>query len=348
MASHKSHMSFPKPEIIGNSRAIQKVIEITQKVGNVDLNVLITGESGVGKELVARSLHFFSPQKDAPFVKVNSAALPSELMESELFGYEKGAFTGAERSKMGKFELAGKGSIFLDEIGEIPLFMQSKLLQVLQDRKYHRIGGQSEVQVNARVITATNQNLDAEISSGNFRDDLYYRLTTISIHIPPLRERREDIQPLVEYFINKLHEKHGMTKVSMTSRLMDLFYQYHWPGNVRELENYLNRLSVLGNFRELEDKLRKCVESHQPFDQMDAKETVTFEQDELTARLHNNSFPSLKEVRDQAVRRVEKMVIEQVLEETHWNRKEAAKILKISYRALLYKMKDMNIKPSYR
>ena len=150
-------MSFPKPEIIGNSRAIQKVIEITQKVGNVDLNVLITGESGVGKELVARSLHFYSPKKESPFVKVNSAALPSELMESELFGYEKGAFTGADRSKMGKFELAGQGSIFLDEIGEIPLFMQSKLLQVLQDRKYHRIGGQSEVQVNARVIAATNQ-----------------------------------------------------------------------------------------------------------------------------------------------------------------------------------------------
>jgi transcriptional regulator with PAS, ATPase and Fis domain len=341
-------MSFPKPDIIGNSRAMQKVIEITQKVSNVDLNVLITGESGVGKELVARSLHYYSPQKESPFVKVNSAALPSELMESELFGYEKGAFTGADRSKMGKFELAGRGSIFLDEIGEIPLFMQSKLLQVLQDRKFHRIGGQGEVQVSARVITATNQNLDAEIAAGNFRDDLYYRLTTIAIHIPPLRDRKEDIQPLVEYFIKKLHEEHEMPRVKMTSRLMDLFYRYHWPGNVRELENYLNRLSVLSNFRELEDKLRRSIESHSPQSAPAESEETRSEEDELTARLHNNSFPSLKEVRDQAVRRVEKMVIEQVLEETHWNRKEAAKILKISYRALLYKMKDMNIKPTYR
>jgi len=341
-------MSFPKPDIIGNSRAIQKVIEITQKVGNVDLNVLITGESGVGKELVARSLHFYSPKKESPFIKVNSAALPSELMESELFGYEKGAFTGADRPKMGKFELAGQGSIFLDEIGEIPLFMQSKLLQVLQDRKFHRIGGQCEVQVNARVIAATNQNLDAEIVSGNFRDDLYYRLTTISIHIPPLRERKEDIQPLVDYFTKKLYEEHDMPKVHMTTRLMELFYRYHWPGNVRELENYLNRLSVLNNIKELEEKLRRSIESHNPEEPLPEKEEPKSEEDELTARLHNNSFPSLKEVRDQAVQRVEKMVIERVLEETHWNRKEAAKILKISYRALLYKMKDMNIKPTYR
>jgi transcriptional regulator with PAS, ATPase and Fis domain len=178
-------MSFPQPVIIGSSPAIQKVNTITRKVAGVDLNVLITGESGVGKELVARSLHFFSPRKSAPFIKVNSAALPSELIESELFGHEKGAFTGADRAKAGKFELAGQGSIFLDEIGEIPIYMQAKLLQVLQDRFYYRIGGMKEVAVSARVIAATNQNLDQEMLDGNFRDDLFYRLSTISIHIPP-------------------------------------------------------------------------------------------------------------------------------------------------------------------
>ena len=348
-------MSINKPDIIGNSQAIKKVIELTQKVSNVGLNVLITGESGVGKELIARSLHYQSQRSNEPFIKVNCAALPSELIEAELFGHEKGAFTGADRSKVGKFELAGKGSIFLDEIGEIPLFMQSKLLQVLQDRRFYRIGGQTEVETKARVIAATNQNLDMEIASGNFREDLFYRLTTISIHIPPLRERKSDINALIDYFTQKFVQEHNMPTLEIPANLMELFYNYHWPGNVRELENYLSRLSVLGNYQELTTKLNNSINSHHfqdtgpaNNDHSHAKEPASTGNGEELNYLDCNSFNSLKEVRDQAVRKVEKQVIRQVLEETRWNRKEAAKKLKISYRALLYKMKDMEICPTYR
>ncbi len=343
-------MSFPKPEIIGKSKVIKKVIEMTQKLGNFDLNVLITGESGVGKELVARSLHYYSNNRVSPFIKVNSAALPFELLESELFGYEKGAFTGADRSKPGKFEMASDGTIFLDEIGELPLNMQSKLLQVLQDRKFSRVGGQKEVSVSARVIAATNQNLEQAISAGNFREDLFFRLSTISIHIPPLRERREDIPPLLEHFVEKLSHQHCNSKIKLSSDLMDLLINYHWPGNVREMENYLNRLSVLGNYQEIEQEIinnikSKETKSSEPCSQ---NNSVELSEEEIDLGGNNNEYPSLKEVRDQAVKKVEKMVIERVLRETNWNRKETSRRLKISYRALLYKMKAMEILPPYK
>jgi DNA-binding NtrC family response regulator len=340
-------MTFPKPHLIGNSKAIEKVMEITRKVANTDLNVLVTGESGVGKELVARALHYYSNRRSSPFVKVNCAALPTELLESELFGYEKGAFTGADKPKMGKFELAKDGTIFLDEIGELPLYTQATLLQVLQDQRYHRIGGHKEVEVHARVVAATNINLDVELSSGNFRSDLYYRLSTISIHIPSLRERKEDIRPLTEHFIQRLHEKYDMEPLELSSRLLDLFHEYHWPGNVRELENYLKRLTLLGNFEEIEQEIRhhqnrkpsaETVQEANP--NSSGQETETREDEpEL------EQFPSLKEVRDRAVQKAEKEVIERVLEETNWNRKETSRLLQISYRALLYKMKDLNINP---
>lgn len=329
---------------------MHKVHEITCKVAGVDLNVLITGESGVGKELVARSLHYYSSRNNGPFIKVNSAALPTELMESELFGYEKGSFTGADRSKVGKFELAANGSIFLDEIGEIPLFMQAKLLQVLQDKNYHRIGGMRDVQVNARVIAATNLNLDQEILDGHFRDDLFYRLSTISIHIPPLRERKEDLQDLIDFFCTQMHTQHNLPRIHINPGLMDLFYEYHWPGNVRELENYLKRLSVLENYKEIAEKIQHNI-THKPGSsspEPKALEEDRIPEDVLKENLHKKVFPSLKEVRDQAVHRVEKVVIEKVLEETGWNRKRASQILKISYRALLYKMKDLDISPPYK
>ena len=343
-------MSFPKPQIIGDSDAINKIVEITRKVSNVDLNVLITGESGVGKELVARSLHYYSDRRNAPFVKVNCATLPSELLESELFGYEKGAFTGADKQKIGKFELAKDGSIFLDEIGEMPYFLQAKLLQVLQDRVYHRVGGNNEVHMKARVIAATNINLDRELAAGQFRDDLYYRLSTISIHIPPLRDRKNDLNALMDYFLKKYREKHEQPDLSISQRMRDAFNHYHWPGNVRELENYLSRLLLLGNEEEIEAELGNNCPSRartkgpaaEPVDPPRNGNDLDLDVDETLA---DGSFPSLKEVRDQAVRQVEKSMIEKVLYETRWNRKEASKILQISYRALLYKMKDLDIAP---
>jgi len=340
-------MSFPKPLIVGQSPSMKKVLEIVKKVGGVELNVLITGESGVGKELVARSLHYYSPRAGRPFIKVNSAALPSELIESELFGYERGAFTGADKRKIGMFEHAAQGSIFLDEIGELPTLLQSKLLQVLQDKRYYRVGGQKEVNVLARVIAATNQNLESEISHGHFRDDLYYRLSTISIHIPPLRERIEDIPYLVEHFARKIEKTSPDLKLNIPGRLLDIFMLYHWSGNIRELENYLNRLSILQNYQEVEKEILQILEKrhkHGLTPAVNTLETIPPDQEVISSQ---DTFPSLKEVRDQAVKKVEKEVISRVLHQTNWNRREASRILKISYRALLYKIKEMNLKPPY-
>jgi DNA-binding NtrC family response regulator len=341
-------MTFLKPPIIGNSDAIQKVQDIICKVSNTDLNVLITGESGVGKEVVARCLHYYS-KKDRPFIKVNCAALPTELLESELFGYEKGAFTGADKSKIGKFELAKDGTIFLDEIGELPLYTQATLLQVLQDQRFYRIGGNKEVEAQARVVAATNMNLDVELTSGNFRSDLYYRLSTISIHIPPLRERKMDIPPLTEHFIQRLQEQYDIEPLQLDSRLMNLFHEYHWPGNIRELENYLKRLSLLGNFDEIEEEIRyhQNKNNHTPT-KPDSEAPQSNHQEESAPDEdpeETENFPSLKEVRDRAVQKAEKEIIERVLEETRWNRKEASRLLQISYRSLLYKMKDLDIQP---
>lgn len=342
-------MTACEPQIIGTSQAILKVREIILKVADVDLNVLISGESGVGKELVARALHYYSGRREKPFMKVNCAALPGELMETELFGYEKGAFTGADRRRIGKFEAAADGSIFLDEIGEIPLTMQAKLLQVLQDQKFPRIGGNKEIGTQARVIAATNRNLEAEILAGNFREDLYFRINTISIVVPPLRERKEDIPPLVDFFLEQHRAIYGNTVSPVPASLMELFLVYHWPGNVRELGNYLKRLSVLGNHPEIERELRCQMDISAARQTAPGKDGAgdpvqDVEAEPLVAVPKGKKFPSLKEIRDQAVMKVEKAVIEQVLEETKWNRREAARILKISYRTLLYKLKDMNIR----
>src|SRR5208337_2889618 len=221
-----------KGDFIYNSPKMQKVKELTDQVAETDVSVLIEGESGTGKELVARALHYKSRIKDKPFVKVNCAALPHELLESELFGYERGAFTGAYRSKPGKFELANNGTIFLDEIAEMDLGIQSKLLQVLQEGSFSRLGGKLDVQVNVRVIAATNRDLKKAIEQGTFREDIYYRLNVVNIHIPPLTERREDITYLFEYFLDTYNEKYGkniqVNKEDIYPRLMS----YQWPGNV--------------------------------------------------------------------------------------------------------------------
>src|SRR5258705_234033 len=221
--------------------------KIVEQVADTDITVLVRGESGTGKELVARTIFQLSGRRDQPFVKVNCAALPSELLESELFGFEKGAFTGAQKRKLGKFEYANHGAIFLDEISEMHPALQAKLLQVLQDGEFSRLGGESDVHVDTRVIAATNRNLADAVADGSFREDLYYRLNVVTVHLPPLRDRVDGIPLLVDHFLRKNNEQYRKDLKALSAETMDIFMKYHWPGNVRELENMVRRMVVLGN-----------------------------------------------------------------------------------------------------
>lgn len=338
-------MSFPEPIILGNSEPIKKVRELIRKLADIDFTILICGESGVGKELIACALHYYSKRKNQPFVKVNCAALPTGLIESELFGYEKGAFTGADRQKLGRFESAGKGSILLDEIGEIPLCVQAKLLQVLQDRKVSRVGGYKDIDITARVITATNRDLESDIITGRFRKDLYYRINIIKIIVPPLRERKEDLELLIDHFLRKQQEVYKLPTIKIPSHIIDLFYQYHWPGNIRQLKNHLKRLTILGNMNEFNKEFLAQVNRQQKVKSCLQFETKTHSLNNHIDKSDINNFSSLKEIRDNALYKIEKEVISKVLDKTNWHRKKAAKILEISYRTLLYKIKELEIKP---
>lgn len=242
-------------EIIAKSRVIKEALLIAEKASKVSSTVLLGGESGTGKEMVAKAIHKGSSRKDAPFITINCGAIPNTLLESELFGYEKGAFTGALKRKLGKFEQAEGGAIFLDEVGDMPVEMQVKLLRVLQEREFERIGGDETIQCNVRVIAATHRNLEEAIELGSFREDLYYRLNVIPIYLPSLRERREDIPILIEHFVRKTSSRMGTDIKGLSEEAVDCFCSYHWPGNVRELENLIERLAVLcnGDYIELKD-----------------------------------------------------------------------------------------------
>ncbi len=230
--------------IIGVSESVRNLIEVIRKVASTDSTVLITGESGTGKSLIAKAIHFLSDRRDRPFVTINCAAIPETLLEAELFGYEKGAFTGATSSRKGKFELANGGTVFLDEIGDMPLYLQAKILRVIQEKEIERLGGEKVIKVDVRIIAATNRDLESLVKEGKFREDLYYRLNVIPIHVPPLRERKEDIPLLVEHFLEKFNEKYGK-KVRIAPEAMEPLMEYDWPGNVRELENTVERLVVM-------------------------------------------------------------------------------------------------------
>ena len=314
---------------IYTSEKMHRIKEIIDQVANTDVTVLIQGESGVGKEVVARSIHLNSLRRDKPFVKVNCAALPSELLESELFGYEKGAFTGAYRQKPGKFELANGGTIFLDEIVEISPSLQAKLLQVLQDREFSRLGGKKDIRVDVRVLVATNKNIEEAVQSGRFREDLYYRLNVVNITIPPLRERKEEIPIFVEYFLDKFGKKYRKRIKPLSDQIMKVFLQYDWFGNVRELENVIQRIIVLGNDKVVLDELALVKKKESP-----PIEKVTHP---------HKKWPSLKEVHREAIIKAECEVIRDALQMTNWNRKKAADLLNISYKALLYKIKECGI-----
>jgi two-component system response regulator AtoC len=315
------------------SDKMHRIKEIVDHVANTDVTVLIQGESGVGKEVVARSIHQNSYRKDRPFIKVNCAALPHELLESELFGYEKGAFTGAYRQKPGKFELASGGTIFLDEIAEISLSLQAKLLQVLQDREFPRLGGKKDIRVDVRVLVATNRNIDEAVRSGRFREDLYYRLNVVSITVPPLRERREEIPIFVEYFLDKFAKKYSKTAFPLSEKAIGVLLQHRWPGNVRELENVIQRFVVLKNEDAIIEELVPPPADTGPVMESEGGETENGDRE----------FRSLKDVHREAVIKAEAQVIRKALENTNWNRKKAAGLLNISYKALLYKMKACGI-----
>src|SRR5579864_3038462 len=306
-------------------RIRQQILQIAP----VDVPVFICGESGVGKEVVARMIHLRSKRRNQPFVKVNCAALPGELLESELFGYEQGAFTGAVRAKPGKFELANKGTIFLDEIAEMSPHLQAKLLHVLQDGQYSRLGARAVVNVDVRVLAATNMDVKEAMKTGRFREDLYYRLNVLSLHIPPLRERITEIPLLFRHFLVKYSEKYQKQAPDPSKGLLEAAARYPWPGNLRELENFVKRYVILeddeGSFREL-------LEMSSTRQRISPREEAAPQREQGLKAL-------VRSLKDEA----EMEAIADALEKTHWCRKDAAKMLGISYKALLYKIRQFGL-----
>jgi len=304
--------------------------DLVAKVAVTNTTVLLRGESGVGKEVVGRAIHTASPRNGKQFLKVNCAALPSELLESELFGHEKGAFTGAYRQKPGKFEAADQGTLLLDEIGEMPLRLQAKLLHVLQDGEFSRVGGEKIIDTDVRLLAATNRDLEASMRIHQFREDLYYRLNVIEIRVPPLRERREEIAVLLDHFLRKFNVQYGRT-VDVPAETMRAFLEYHWPGNIRELENAVKRMVVLGSARPVHMELLGNLGNG-------ARSAARPGVAALEPRPTIDTPISLKDIARQAARDAERVAIKEVLDRVHWNRAKAARLLQISYKALLYKI----------
>ncbi|MCJ8502129.1 sigma-54 interaction domain-containing protein [Desulfatitalea alkaliphila] len=349
------------PPIIGVSENIRKIRELVEHVAHTGFNTVIFGESGVGKEVIAQNLYMKSPRMGKPFVKINCAALPEGLLESELFGYERGAFTGAEQKRKGKFQLAHGGVLLLDEIGDMSLVLQAKLLHVLQTGEFAPLGSEKDIKTDTWVIAATNHDLKQEIMEGKFREDLYYRLNIIKIVIAPLRERPEDIPPLIDYYLQEFALQLGSINVQkLDPHVVDRLMRYHWPGNVRELQNVLKRMLVLGDADKIVDELFEAPENLQqtapPVPSPESNgadpappvrgrnpisELLEMDNKDLIA---NGAF-SLKEAKKKAVDKVEREIITYVLAKTDWNRSKAAKILKVSYKTLLNKITELSINP---
>jgi two-component system response regulator AtoC len=315
----------PEAVVFGRSESMQALRERMDKVASANVPVLIQGESGTGKDIIARMIHGLSPWRTGPYVKVNCPAIPGTLLESELFGYEKGAFTGAYGTKPGRVELAHRGTLFLDEISELDLGLQSKLLQLLQDGQFCRIGAQEDKKVEVRVVCATNRQLEREIESGTFRQDLFYRINVVNLQLPPLRERRGDIAELSAYFLEFYNRKYNCKARDLSAELMSSLQKYHWPGNIRELENLVKRYVILGN------------------EEVISSDLVAREQEYFNPEINLDGPISLKKLTKQATRELERKVILKVLQAHHWNRKQAARALSISYRALLYKIRDAGL-----
>jgi len=320
MRANERLQDLPEEIIFGRSEEMARLRIYVLRVAPTDAPILILGESGTGKEVIARALHAHSLRSSNAFVKVNCPAIPGTLLESELFGYEQGAFTGAFEAKAGLVDLAENGTLFLDEIGDMEQPLQAKLLQLLQDGAYLRIGGQEERHANLRIICATNRPLQDAIESGAFRRDLFYRINVITITMPPLSRRREDIPVLVRHFMKRYQLEYDTAVEDVSPALMRLFLQYNWPGNIRELENLVKRYVILGSAATVANDLL----GRGP-----------------TPPIDGNT--SLKALTREAVRELERKIILGVLYDNNWNRKRAAEILKISYRALFYKIKDAGV-----
>jgi two-component system response regulator AtoC len=316
------------PEVLfGQSPEMQRIRRTIEQVAAVRVPVLIRGDSGSGKEVLAAYLHRIGPWSQAPLVKVNCAAIPGSLLESELFGYEKGSFTGAYNSRPGKFEMANGGTIVLDEIADIDSGLQAKLLQVLQDGCFSRLGDLEERRVDVRIVCITNRDIEAEIQRGAFREDLYYRINVVNVHLPPLRHRLDDLPALSEYFLRHYGERFGRRVTPLPAAVLDRFRQHQWPGNIRELENYIKRYVIL-----------------------DSPESILGEIDERNRgpvvagfQLPPTHDFSLKKFSKMASQQAEHYLILEALKNTRWNRKRAAELLGISYRALLYKIKETGL-----
>ena len=314
--------------IIGKSEKILEIFEIIEKVARTDSTVIITGETGTGKELIARAIHKCSPRKDRPFVPINCAAIPEQLLESEFFGYEKGAFTGAMRSRMGRIEFSNQGTLFLDEISSMSLELQAKLLRVIQEQEFERIGGLKTIKVDFRLISATNQDLKEKIKEGTFREDLFYRLNVIPINVPPLRERKSDIPILVNHFLKELREHYKTSVKRFSDKAMERLMQYHWPGNVRELKNLVERLSVL-------------------------KQQGIIELDDIPSSMGIPVIPQMKPLVDINIKKgisfhtqvaeFERRLLLEALEQASWVKEKAAKLLKLKRTTLIEKMKRREI-----
>ncbi len=323
--------------VVAVNKQMKKILKDVKKLADTDVTVLLRGESGTGKEVLARAIHFNSKRKNKPFIAINCAALPESLIESELFGYEKGAFTGASSLKKGKFELADGGTIFLDEIGDMPLELQAKLLRVLQEREITRLGGAKPVKVDVRIIAATNRNLEQMVAEGKFREDLYYRLSVVTIYIPPLRDRKEDIPLLAEHILNKLSERHGR-KISISSEAISVLMQCDWPGNVRQLENCLERAVIFSEDNVLRPEDFPCYRG-----EMCPLSAVVPSEDNVGPSVVKESFVPFKPYARPSPEQ-EKALIEDALRKTGYCQAKAARLLGMTPRQIGYRIKKYGIK----
>jgi two-component system, NtrC family, response regulator AtoC len=335
------------PVIIGQSREIRNIRQKIRNVSDKDITVLITGETGTGKELIARSLHYHSSRCKGPLVKVNCGALPDELLESEIFGFQRGAFTGAHKDKPGRLEMANDGTLFVDEIGDLSLSLQVKFLQVLEGREVSRLGGIRDKIIDTRVVAATNSNLWKKVREGTFRKDIYYRLNVMTINAPPLRMRKDDIHLLTHYFMNKYCFEFKRKFINIPDKIFDFFLKYQWPGNVREIENVIRRAIALRDwsfvYKELD--LKKMAPESEKITSSDGDSTSLVWNDDRVQKFFKDEDFSLRKVRKAYVSEAERHAILKALEETQWNRKEAAQLLKVSYKTLLNRIDEFDLKP---